>query len=167
MTLRLALTCAAFGALALISSPLAAQQRGQLTVKYALDGHTETYVPDKFFGPEIKTPRKREPYLWAAWRRDPAPPRPPDFLAQFNAYQDDPKRFGLGLLLERNGKSLHYASRCSPNVMPKCDPTSQGLRHDAAGKKIVVKDAVFVRVSLKDVDPKDTITVNGELSYGN
>lgn len=167
MILRQMLSCALCGAMTLTSFPLAAQQRGQLTVKYALDGHTETYVPDKFFGPEIKTPRKREPYLWAAWRRDPVPPRPPDFLAQFNSYQDDPKRFGLGLLLERDGKPLHYASSCSPHAMPKCDPTSHGLHHDAAGKKIVAKNAVFVRVSLKAADPRDTITVNGELNYGN
>lgn len=49
--------------------------------------------------------------------------------------------------------------------MPKCDPATQGMRHDPVAKKIYLKNTVFDRVSLQDTDPKDTVTVSGELHY--
>jgi hypothetical protein len=145
-----------------------AQTFGELKIRYALDGRTETVTPDKIFGREVKTPRKGKPFYYVAWRHDQGDPRDSTFrsaLATFNAMVDDEKGYGLGLLLEKDKKALHYASRCSPRTMPKCDPATQGMRHDPVARKITFRNVVFDRVSLQDTSPNDTITVNGELSY--
>jgi len=169
MLTRPSLATGLCSALLLIATPPAhAGEHGQLNVKFALSGQTETFVPGKRFGPETKTPRKGKPFLYAAWRQESGTQGAPGFkvgIATMNVYQDEATRYGLGLVFDRDRKTLHYASRCSPNRMPKCDPATQGVRHDAAGGKIVLNNAVFERVTLDDVDPKDVITVTGELRY--
>jgi hypothetical protein len=145
-----------------------AQQFGELTIKFSKNGKTERVVPQTV--PEIKvvTPRKGKPYLYVGWREDHGAYTAPDHTSNvviFNAMQFDLSDAGVGLLLTRGRVNLHYASKCSPHKMPKCDAVSNGVRHDPAAKKIFLKDVVFNRVSMDNTDPKDVLMVNGTLSY--
>lgn len=166
MNNKLILWCAVVAMLAMSSAEAELQDLGGLNLKRALDGHVRKFTPGKLVGGDIKTPRKGAPYLYVAWRQD-GESSASVIIATFNAMQDSSRGFGLGLLLEVDGKTLHYASRCSPRVAPKCDPATQGMRHDEAGKKVQFNNTVFDRVSLQDTDPKDTLTVTGELRYAN
>lgn len=152
----------------LISVSAHAQNLGALKIQYALDKRVENFTPDKLFGGDIKTPRKGKPFLYVAWRHDMGDPGSGTFrftTATLNVMQDDPRAFGLSLLLEKDKKPLHYVSRCSPRTAPKCDPTTQGMRHDPVTKKLYLQNTVFERLSLDKTDPSDTVTVSGELGY--
>lgn len=161
---------AGFMAAALIGAcmPAVASEYGELTLTFGLDGRKETLKLTNLVGVERKTPRKRAPMQVASWRQEAGAPRSPSFestFIQFNVSEQDPADMGVSLLLERKGKFTHYGTRCKVSSRPPCDPSRNGVSHDPAAKRVRLKNVEFHRVTLDDADPRDTVTVSGELRY--
>jgi hypothetical protein len=166
MTMTKFATIVAATVFAALSQSTHAQKFGQVKAVFNIDGRTVSFVPAST--PHVKAQRSdMRPRRVASFRNEQRDgtidgARATEILIAM--MQDGLKEVGVEAVFENGSNRAVYISTCGRNGTPPCDAKTSGIRHSESERKVYLKDVVLVRES-SSADPKDTLILNGVLSY--
>ncbi len=151
---------------AALSQSAHGQKFGQVKAVFGIDGKTVSFVPAST--PHVKgqrsNSRMRRVASFRNEQRDGSLENARATEIIVGMMQDGLKEVGLEAVFEHGSNRAVYVSTCGRYGTPPCDAKTSGIRHSESERKVYLKDVVLVRES-SSADPKDTLTLNGSLSY--
>jgi hypothetical protein len=164
-TFRFAATAAAI-VFAALSQSAHAQKFGQVKAVFNVDGKTVSLIPAST--PHVKVQKSNmRPRRVASFRNEQRDGTIDNARATeviIGMMQDGLKEVSVEAVFENGSNRAVYISTCGRYNTPPCDAKTSGIRHSESERKVFLKDVVLVRES-SSADPKDTLTLNGALSY--